>query len=75
MRYDDPILETIARSIHTFFPRCMRCGEPIECFAEADIRILCNRVVHRVACGTRDKGPGTGDAEREENSELPTSHF
>ena len=54
MRYDDPILETIARSIHTFFPRCMRCGEPIESFDDADIRILTNRVVHREACRTRD---------------------
>ena len=56
MRYDDPILETIARSIHTFFPRCMKCGEPIESFDEADIRILTNRVVHRSACLRRDEG-------------------
>ena len=63
MRYDDPILETIARSIHTFFPRCLRCGEPIESFNDADIRILTNRVVHRESCGardTRDAGEGTG---------------
>jgi hypothetical protein len=50
VRYDDPILETIARSIHTFFPRCIRCGEPIESFDDADVRILTNRVVHRTRC-------------------------
>lgn len=50
MRYDDPILETIARSIHTFFPRCVKCGRAIEEFQEADIRILMNRVVHRRDC-------------------------
>jgi hypothetical protein len=50
MRYDDPILETIARSIHTFFPRCVKCGQPIESYEDADIRILTNRVVHRLDC-------------------------
>jgi hypothetical protein len=59
VRYDDPILETIARSIHTFFPRCLKCGEPIDSFEDADIRILTNRVVHRVQCGTQDEGRGT----------------
>ena len=56
MRYDDPLLETIARSIYTFFPRCMRCGEPIESFDDADIRILTNRVVHRARCVQRAEG-------------------
>jgi hypothetical protein len=64
VRYDDPILETIARSIHLFFPRCVRCGEPIESFDDADIRILSNRVVHRAQCGVRDAGRGMGDAPR-----------
>jgi len=50
MRYDDPILDTIARSIHTFFPRCIKCGQPIEQFEDADVRILTNRIVHRKAC-------------------------
>jgi hypothetical protein len=50
VRYDDPILETIARSIHTFFPRCLKCGEPIEAFEDADVRIHTKRVVHRTAC-------------------------
>jgi hypothetical protein len=62
VRYDDPILETIARSIHTFFPRCVKCGEPIESFDDADIRILTNRVVHRAQCGRRDEGRGMRDA-------------
>jgi hypothetical protein len=50
VRYDDPILDTIARSIYTFFPRCLKCGEPIESFEEADVRILTNRIVHRKEC-------------------------
>ena len=58
MRYDDPILETIARSIHTFFPRCMKCGEPIESFDEADIRIHSKRVVHRGHCVARGEERG-----------------
>ena len=79
MRYDDPILETIARSIYTFFPRCMRCGEPIESFDDADIRILTNRVVHRDAgCGMRDAGRGMRDAGcgagDANNFELPITH-
>jgi hypothetical protein len=62
MRYDDPILETIARSIHTFFPRCVKCGEPIESFEEADIRILTNRVVHRGNCLRSEIGAAKSDA-------------
>jgi hypothetical protein len=50
VRYDDPILETIARSIHTFFPRCVKCGEPVETFEDADVRIHTKRVVHRTVC-------------------------
>jgi len=50
VRYHDPILETIARSIYTFFPRCIKCGEPIESFEDADVRILRHRVVHRSEC-------------------------
>jgi hypothetical protein len=56
VRYDDPILETIARSIHTFFPRCLKCGQPIESFDDADIRILTNRVVHRDHCPASVQG-------------------
>ena len=52
MRYDDPILETIARSIHTFFPRCVKCGEPVESYDDADVRIHTKRVVHRLGCPT-----------------------
>ena len=57
MRYDDPILDTIARSIHTFFPRCLRCGEPIEAFEDADVRILTNRIVHRKTCPSLSEPP------------------
>ena len=68
MRYDDPILETIARSIHTFFPRCLRCGEPIESFADADIRILTNRVVHRADCGATGEERGTNPCHPERSA-------
>jgi hypothetical protein len=55
-RPDDPALDELARSIYTMFPRCMRCGEPIPRYEDADVRILTHRVVHRVACGTvRDR--------------------
>jgi hypothetical protein len=57
VRYDDPILDTIARSIHTFFPRCLRCGEPIEAFEDADVRILTNRIVHRKASQSASETP------------------
>ena len=50
MRYNDPILDTIARSIFAFFPRCRECGEPITRFEDADVRILTQRVVHRDRC-------------------------
>jgi hypothetical protein len=50
VRYNDPILETIARSIHAFFPRCRECGEPIELFEDAEVRIHTHRVVHRRGC-------------------------
>jgi len=50
VRYSDPLLDTIARSIHTFFPRCVKCGQPIEAFEDADVRIHAKRVVHRAGC-------------------------
>jgi len=49
-RYDDPAIEEMARSIFTMFPRCMRCGEVIARFEDADVRIVTHRVVHRLAC-------------------------
>jgi hypothetical protein len=49
-RRDDPALEEMARSIYTMFPRCMRCGEPIPRYEDADVRVLTHRVVHRVPC-------------------------
>ena len=56
MRYDDPILDTIARSIYTFFPRCLKCGQTIESFEDADVRILTNRIVHRRPCPAKAEG-------------------
>lgn len=55
---DDPILDTIARSIFTLFPRCMKCGARIERYEDAEVRILANRVVHRGACPVVDDRPG-----------------
>ena len=53
-RVGDPVLDTIARSIYALFPRCMRCGERIERFEDAEVMILTSRVAHR-------KCPGAGD--------------
>jgi hypothetical protein len=53
-RRDDPAIEEMARSIYTMFPRCMRCGEPIDRYEDADVRVLSHRVVHRVPCSGRD---------------------
>jgi len=64
-RPDDPAIEELARSIYTLFPRCMRCGEPIARYEDADIRILSHRVVHRGRCaeeetaGERQLGSGS----------------
>ena len=49
-RSNDPAVEEMARSIYTMFPRCMRCGEPIPTYEEADVRILTHRVVHKRQC-------------------------
>jgi hypothetical protein len=49
-RKDDPEVEELARSIYALFPRCMKCGEAIASFEEADVRVLSNRVVHRRDC-------------------------
>jgi hypothetical protein len=49
-RPDDPAVEELARSIFALFPRCMRCGEPIARYEDADVRILSHRVVHREPC-------------------------
>jgi hypothetical protein len=46
----DPAVEELARSIYAMFTRCMRCGEPIASYADADVRILSHRVVHRGEC-------------------------
>ena len=46
----DPAIEELARSIYAMFPKCMRCGEPIPDYSDADVRILSHRVVHRGAC-------------------------
>jgi hypothetical protein len=43
-------VDQLARSIYAMFPKCMRCGEPIASFEEADVRILSHRVVHRERC-------------------------
>jgi hypothetical protein len=49
-RSDDPAVDEMARSIFALFPRCMRCGETIARYEDADVRILSHRVVHRKPC-------------------------
>jgi hypothetical protein len=49
-RRADPAVEEMARSIYSLFPKCMRCGETIERFEDADVRILSHRVVHKGKC-------------------------
>jgi hypothetical protein len=62
-RPDDPAVEEMARSIYALFPRCMRCGESIARYEDADIRILSHRVVHRGACAdAEDADPATRQA-------------
>ncbi len=58
-RPHDPAVEEMARSIYALFPRCMRCGETIERYEDADIRILSNRVVHRGACADAEDADAT----------------
>lgn len=53
-RPDDPAIEEMARSIYTMFPHCMRCGEPIARYEDADVRILSHRVVHRLRCAEEE---------------------
>lgn len=53
-RPDDPAVDEMARSIYTMFPRCMRCGEMIARYEDADIRILSHRVVHKGKCAEED---------------------
>ena len=55
-RSNDPAVEEMARSIYTMFPRCMRCGEPIAQYEDADVRILTHRVVHKRPCGLKSDG-------------------
>lgn len=51
-RYDDPILEQIARDTFALFPHCHRCGQQIVRFEDVDVRVHVQRVVHRAACPT-----------------------
>ena len=49
-RPDDPVLQQIARDTIALFPHCHRCGQRVERFEEADVRVHVQRVVHRGAC-------------------------
>lgn len=59
-RSDDPAIEELARSIFAMFPRCMRCGEPIARYEDADVRPLSHRVVHRDPCDPATDAPAAG---------------
>lgn len=63
-RHDDPAVEEMARSIYSMFPRCMRCGEAIARYEDADVRILSHRVVHRGRCAADEDGASTTNLER-----------
>jgi hypothetical protein len=63
-RHDDPAVEELARSIYSMFPRCMRCGEAIARYEDADVRILTHRVVHRGRCATDEDGDTAANLER-----------
>jgi hypothetical protein len=62
-RPDDPALDEMARAIFTLFPRCMRCGEPIARYEDADVRVLSHRVVHRERCVAADNSSAAGENE------------
>ena len=51
-RHDDPILDQIARDTFAMFPHCHRCGQRVERFEDADVRVHVQRVVHRESCPT-----------------------
>jgi len=49
-RSDDPKLEQLARDVFAMFPHCHRCGQTVERFEDADVRVHVQRVVHRGKC-------------------------
>ena len=49
-RSNDPRLDEVARSTFALFPHCHRCGEPVESFEDADVRVHVQRIVHRGEC-------------------------
>jgi len=53
-RPDDPAVDEMARSIYAMFPRCMRCGDEIARYDDADVRILSHRVVHKGKCAAEE---------------------
>jgi hypothetical protein len=62
-RPDDPEVEQLARQIYSMFPKCMKCGEPIASYEDADVRILTHRVVHRRRCHSeRSEGQAASQA-------------
>jgi hypothetical protein len=61
-RPNDPAVDEVARSIYALFPRCMRCGEPIARYDDADVRILSHRVVHKAACAVAEDAEETDNA-------------
>jgi len=63
-RHDDPAVEELARSIYSMFPRCMRCGEAIARYEDADVRILSHRVVHRGHCAADEDGDTAANLDR-----------
>jgi len=56
-RHDEPLLEALAREVFALFPRCLRCGQPIVRYEDADVRVFANRVTHREGCGAEGAEP------------------
>jgi hypothetical protein len=49
-RANDPKLDQLARDVFAMFPHCHRCGQTIDRFEDADVRVHAQRVVHRGEC-------------------------
>ncbi|MEP6617954.1 MAG: hypothetical protein ABJE47_01515 [bacterium] len=49
-RHDDPLLDQLARDTFALFPHCCLCGQRIDLFEHADIRVHVQRVVHKGPC-------------------------
>ena len=61
-RPGDPKLEQMARETFALFPHCAVCGERIDQFEDADVRVHVQRVVHRHPCAAPVTGAAPADS-------------